>query len=151
MRGVIVAVMHCAIVMSVAGKYAMDRASLPRAWAKAAPVDPNLPIRGRYVSLNLQVDGEVPEWQRVALAARDGRLVATPSVQDDMFVRRARNGSSVLMEPVAFFLPEHAPDPSVRAPGEELWVEVSVPRRGPPRPVSLAVVKDGVRRPLDLR
>jgi hypothetical protein len=38
----------------------------------------------------------------------------------------------------------------VRAPGEELWVEVTLPRRGPPRPIRLAVKKDGVLTPLDL-
>jgi hypothetical protein len=41
------------------------------------------------------------------------------------------------MEPVAFFLPEHAADPSRLSPGKELWVEVSVPRKGPPRPIQL--------------
>jgi len=52
---------------------------------------------------------------------------------------------------LAFFIPEHVPDPSVRAPGEELWAEVTRPRRGPPRPIRLAVKKDGVLTPLPLR
>lgn len=52
---------------------------------------------------------------------------------------------------VVFFIPEHVPDPSRRAPGEELWVEVSVPRKGLPRPIRLGVRKDGVLTPLDLR
>jgi hypothetical protein len=39
------------------------------------------------------------------------------------------------------------PDPSIRAPGEELWVEVTLPRRGPPRPIRLGVKKDGVMIP----
>ena len=60
-------------------------------WVKTAPVDPNLPIRGRYVSLRLE-------------------------------------GHS--REPVAFFIPEHVPYPSRRSPGEELWIEVSVQRKG---------------------
>lgn len=37
------------------------------------------------------------------------------------------------------FVPEHVPDPSIRVAGEELWGEVSVPRKGPPRPVRLGV------------
>ncbi|MBA2458197.1 MAG: hypothetical protein H0V43_04470 [Gemmatimonadales bacterium] len=45
----------------------------------------------------------------------------------------------VLVEPVAFFIPEHIPDPSVRPAGEEQWAEVTIPRRGPPRPIRLAV------------
>lgn len=53
--------------------------------------------------------------------------------------------------PVAFFIPENVPDPSRRASGEELWVEVSVPPKGLPRPIRLGVKKDGVLTPLNLR
>lgn len=31
---------------------------------------------------------------------------------------------------MAFFIPEHVPYPSRRSPGEELWIEVSVQRKG---------------------
>ena len=51
---------------------------------------------------------------------------------------------------LAFFIPEHVPDPSFRPQGEELWVEVTIPRRGAPRPIRLGVKKDGVLTPLDL-
>jgi hypothetical protein len=54
-------------------------------------------------------------------------------------------------EPVACFIPEHVLDPSWRAPGEELWVEASVPGSGPPRPLRLGVKKNGVLAPLELR
>jgi hypothetical protein len=52
---------------------------------------------------------------------------------------------------VDFFISEHVSDPSRRPPGEELWVEVSVPPRGAPRPIRLAVKKDGALTPLELR
>ena len=55
-----------------------------------------------------------------------------------------------LDQPLAFFIPEYVPDPSVRAPGEELWVEVTLPKQGAPRPIRLGVKKDGVLTPLDL-
>lgn len=56
-----------------------------------------------------------------------------------------------LSEPVAFFIPEHVPDPSRRPPGEALWVEVTLPRKGPPRPIRLGVSKHGgAITPLDL-
>jgi hypothetical protein len=55
-----------------------------------------------------------------------------------------------LDDPVAFFIPEHIPDPSLRPPGEELWAEVTVPRRGPPRPIRLAVRRDGILTPLEI-
>ena len=54
-----------------------------------------------------------------------------------------------LLDPVAFFIPEHIPDPSFRPKGEELWVEVSVPKKGPPRPIRLGVKKDNVLTPLN--
>jgi hypothetical protein len=45
----------------------------------------------------------------------------------------------ILQDPVAFFLPEHAADPSIAPPGKQLGVEVSVPPKGPPRPIRLEV------------
>ena len=46
-NGLILAAIHLAIVGSLGVKLLADRAMLPRAWVRAAPVDPNLPIRGR--------------------------------------------------------------------------------------------------------
>ncbi len=56
-----------------------------------------------------------------------------------------------LKQAVAYFLPNGAADPSIRPVGEELWVEVSVPKTGAPRPIRLAVKKDGRLTPLELR
>jgi len=61
------------------------------------------------------------------------------------YVRLRIEGRS---EPLAFFIPEHVPDPSIRPPGEELWAEVTLPRKGAPRPIRLAVKRDGVLTPL---
>jgi hypothetical protein len=44
-----------------------------------------------------------------------------------------------LAEPVVFFLPEEAVDPTRLAPGEQLWAEVTVPPKGGPRPLRLEV------------
>jgi hypothetical protein len=169
LRGIAIAFLQCLIVLSLAGKYAIDRERLPRAWARALPVDPNLPIRGRYVRLRLEVDvpddrpapgirpnstgvNAWPAWSPVQLSAGNGRLVATPvTAPTGAMLSSATARGWALQEPVAFFIPEHVPDPSRRLPGEELWVEVSVPRKGPPRPVRLGVKKDGVLTPLTLR
>jgi uncharacterized membrane-anchored protein len=145
-RGIAVAVVQCLLTLSVFGKYAIDRERLPRVWAKAAPVDPNLPLRGRYLAIRLEV--EAAPAQSVGgtghLSIRDGRLFVE---RDDApfdastHVRIMRNTANrwTLIEPVAFFLPEHAADPSRLAADKELWVEVSVPRKGPPRPIRLEV------------
>ena len=150
-RGAALLVLQCLLVLTVAGKYAWDRGRLPRAWANTTPVDPNLPIRGRYVALQLRVEPADPStsWSTARLAAENGRLVAHPAPTGGQMVWHNRPEVWALSEPVAFFLPEHAVDPTRLAPGEELWVEVSVPPNGPPRPLRLAVKKDGVLKAID--
>lgn len=154
-RGILVGALQCLLVLSIAGKYALDRERLPRVWVNATPVDPELPIRGRYVSLHLQV--EVPDdfngyFQPVRLHVEDGRLKAVPDHDaSGVTVSRFLQRPGTITEPVAFYLPEHAADPSRRAPGEELWVEVSVPANGLPRPLRLGVKKDGKLTPLALQ
>lgn len=107
-KGLLVAALHLAIVCSLGAKLLYDRATRPRQWVHVLPVDPDSPLRGRYVRLRI-----------------DGRS-----------------------EQIAFFIPEHIPDPSIRAAGEELWAEVTMPRTGAPRPIRLAVKKNGVLTPL---
>ncbi len=57
----------------------------------------------------------------------------------------------LLDRPVDFYIPEHAAAPGVLKPGQELWVEVTVPPKGPPRPLQLAMKDNGVWKPLGLR
>jgi hypothetical protein len=45
----------------------------------------------------------------------------------------------MLSEPVAFFLPENAEDPTRLEPGAQLWAEVTLPVEGAPRPIRLEV------------
>ena len=151
-RGAVVAVLQCLLVLSVAGKYAMDRERLPRVWARSVPFDPSLFVRGRYVRMQLEVDAPpgAAQGTTARLAAVGGRLVATPDAAGSVhFV--SRGGGWVVAEPIAFFIPENVPDPSRRANGEELWVEVSVPAKGSPRPIRLGVKKNGALTPLDLQ
>jgi hypothetical protein len=113
-KGLILAAVQLVLAMSVVGKFAYDRETLPRQWMKAEPHDPYIPFRGRYVQLRLR--------------RADGTVDAVP-----------------------YFIPDGVPDPSIRKPGEELWVEVSVPNKGAPRPIRLAVRKNGQFTPLELR
>ena len=155
-RGIAITIIHCAIVLSLAGKYALDRERLPRVWVKTAPYDPTLPIRGRYVSLRLQVDCATDVypsgWISARLEVKNNRLVALPVASGaGIMISGARGLPWTLTEPVAFFIPEHIEDPSLRPSDEELWVEATVPKSGPPRPLRLGVKKNGVLTPLDLR
>ena len=151
-KSLVLAVVHVLIAASLGGKLLADRVTRPRLWVKTAPVDPNMPIRGRYVALRVEVEGSGDLLERdVALAVNDGRLTAVPTDRMTGMRISQRGAPFVLDPPIAFFIPEHATDPSVRQPGEELWVEVTVPRAGPPRPLRLGVRKDGTLTPLDLR
>lgn len=159
-KGVLIAALQMGLVASLGAKLLYDRATLPKAWAQAAPYDPDMPIRGRYVSLQLAVNArgisEVKPssgWQpsqAVVLKVEDGKLVADPkpeprgydnSAPQLRFIERQGQKLAVLDKPVPFFIPEHIPDPSHRAPGEELWVEVTIPKKGPPRPIRLGIKK----------
>ena len=90
----------------------------------------------------------------IELSARDGQLVAAPATGSSAltarFVDRAGRRVAVLNQPLAYFIPEHVADPSRRPSGEELWVEVTIPRAGAPRPIRLGVKKDGVLTPLEV-
>ena len=166
-RALMVAALQVAIVGSLGAKLMIDRATRPRVWARAAPIDPSLPIRGRYVSLRIEAaprrdlgasapaagsSGSPPV--RVALLAEDGQLVAVPAAgpnsQPAQISQRTGERVVTLNQPLAYFIPEHVADPSRRRAGEELWVEVTLPRRGAPRPIRLGVKKDGVLSPLDV-
>jgi hypothetical protein len=170
-KGLVIAAVQVGLVASVGAKLLYDRVTQPRVWALAAPYDPNLPIRGRYVSLQLVVEprgvreikpGSVSQPpQSINLRVEGNRLVAEanapqpdydPSDLHLRFIERRGEKLAMLAEPVAFFITEHIPDPSRRQEGEELWVEVTIPKKGPPRPIRLGVKKGaGPIIPLELR
>jgi hypothetical protein len=158
LKGVLVAVIQVALIGAVGAKLLYDRATLPRAWVESAGVDPDLPIRGRYVSLNLLLPA-APESPAIAgdmacgrIELREGKPVAVLEQEDTRvlgiasatspvcFMRHTTAGQWRLWEPVAFFLPEHAPDPTRNVRPGELWVEVTLPPHGAPRPIRLGEV-----------
>lgn len=166
-KGLLLAAVHLALVASLGAKLLWDRAHCPRAWVKAAPVDPDLPIRGRYVSLRVEVpvtganqppqEPPHPEpWWRpfrgnqmyVALSHGPEGLraqavpdaTAHPATLSPIAKDLPKERWTVTLdEPLAFFIPDHVPDPSRRPAGEELWVEVTLPKKGPLRPIRLGV------------
>jgi hypothetical protein len=157
-RGLLVAGVHLAIVLGIFGKYSWDRANLPRAWARTMNYDPNLPIRGRYVSLLVVLDVPDPAPQshfgsaRVVLGENGDKLAASLVQTGGLGAfKRGKDAPWALAEPVPFFIPEHAADPTRLKPGEELWVELSVPPRGEPRAVRLGVKRGGSIDPLPMQ
>ena len=158
--GLVVAAIHLAIVGSIGGKLLFDRATRPRVWARTAPIDPDLPLRGRYVQLRVEgvAEGDAGDREShpVVLSVENGslsfrqdpgggyRLTARTTTREGRRV-------AVLDQRLAFFIPEHVPDPSARARDEELWAEITLPTSGPPRPIRLGVRRGGALQPLDLR
>ena len=161
-KGLILGVAQLALVAGIGGKFLYDRANYPRVWAETAPYDPDLPIRGRYVSFALLVqtarlpvtkEGEPPVTFMAHLEVFKDRLHAVEDEAGRHWVLQRRCGEAhcwQLAEQLAFFIPEDVEDPSRRAAGETLWVEVTVPPKGPPRPIRLGVMKNGALTPLDL-
>jgi hypothetical protein len=165
-RAIALLVVQCLLVSSIAAKYLYERATRPRVWVRAAQYDPELPLRGRYLALSPEVDvcGLTPQdcagnpaqqhWAKtycVQLVARDGKLVAEDATgrlprgdflcataSEQVPCERARSWTTI-----GYFIPENAPSPFPLKPGQELWLEVTVPPSGPPRAIQLALSDNG--------
>jgi len=177
-------VIQLALVSSVAAKYLYQRWTCPRVWTRTVAIDPELLMRGRYLSLRLTVDGcqsTLPSAKAAAfprdingsaiqgpfqlrasaifhadLKVQNNRLQAIRILDD----KNGRLGQAVsvwpgsacdamrLDMPVDFYIGEHARSPLPMKPGQELWIEVTVPAKGPPRPIQLAVKENGAWTPL---
>lgn len=180
-----------ALVCSVAATYLYQRGRYPRVWTRAVAIDPQLPMRGRYLSLQLTVDGcqsSLPSG-KLAVFPRDVNGVVVPGpwtvgpvqpfsfpaelkvVDNKLEAIRPQEGQERskgqlvsawkgrtcdqmrLEQPVNFFIAEHTAMPLPVQPGRqgaapELWIEVTVPPNGPPRPIQLAVKQDRAWKPL---
>ena len=166
--GLLLAGVQAALMLSTALLFWFDRQTSPRAWVPTAPVDPNLPIRGRYITLMMVVplistksetetSDLVGTWQSVQLHVDADRLLAvqkSPSGAGDFggTIRLSQGSLVVDLDPeLAFFIPPDVKDPSIRPDGSTLWVEVTLPGSGAPRPIQLGVDNDGQIEPLALR
>ena len=129
------------------------RSTLPSAEQAAMPRDKNgMPLGKVYLvrapqpvqfSARLTVEGNklevirIPESQSQSDALT---ITASPGL----------NCSEMRLDaPVDFYLAEHAQNPAALRTGQELWVEVTVPPKGPPRPTQLAIKDNGVWTPLN--
>jgi len=119
-KGIVVGALQCALVLSLTGKLLYDRATCPRVWVKTLPYDPNLPIRGRYLSLTLAPDPGSPYFDQTT----NQRVV--------FFVTEQQTAADALR------FRRNAPD---------LWAEVTIPRKGPPRPIRLGIKNNGQIQP----
>jgi hypothetical protein len=95
------------------------------------------------------------------LGAKNGRL-AVQRFSDEEYERNQQEvmikrdssdcAEAVLQQPVDFYISEKAQSPFPLLKGSELWVEVTVPPKGPPRPIAMAMKeKSGQWEPLNYR
>lgn len=163
-KGLVIAALQLAIVSSLGAKLLYDRAHRPRVWIKSAVYDPDLPIRGKYLALSIEVPAEgFSEQQsqpyygryftpsRCDLVLRGDHLVAVGNEHGEFFAnvqRRDNNVVAIINGETAYFLPERKNGPVLHNRSEELWIEATIPRKGPPRPIRLGIKKDGVLTPL---
>lgn len=181
-------VIQWGLVSTIAVKYLYQRTACPRVWTRAAAFDPILPMRGRYLALQLTVDGcqstlptaqdaafprgvngairpgpytlrQNTHWFRANLKVENNRLVAlrieggesSSQGQEVEGVAGAPCDRMQLASGTDYFISDTAPSPLPLRPGQELWIEVTVPPNGPPRPLQLALKDNDVWKPLDLR
>lgn len=179
-------VIQLLLVSSIAAKYLYQRWRCPRVWTRAAAYDPEMAMRGRYLSLQLTVDGcqsKLPSAAQAVFprdingavapgpytirASRQTQFRADLKVENNRFVAiripdqdNSAAGQQVsaspgapcsamyLDAPVDFYIAEDAESPLPLKSGQELWIEVTVPPKGPPRPIQLALKDAGTWTPL---
>jgi hypothetical protein len=71
-RAIVIALVQILLICSLGAKLLYDRKTCPQAWFKAQQYDPNLPIRGRYISLQLELRDPL---SRQELEARFGKEI----------------------------------------------------------------------------
>jgi hypothetical protein len=176
------------LVCSIAAKYLFDRKTNPRVWTRAVAFDPEMVMRGRYLSTQLKIDAcsiNLPLAHSQSIASEGNRAYFDPDgngtlsaqlpviagvknrklvalriaksreenrSQEITLRKGATCNDAVLWTPVDFYLSETARSPFPLQKGQELWVEVTVPHSGPPRPISLAIKSaDDQWKPLNYR
>jgi uncharacterized membrane-anchored protein len=186
---IVLLLIQLALVSSIAAKYLYQRVRCPKVWVRAAAYDPNMVMRGRYLSLQVTVDGcqsTLPNARqavfsrnsdgtprkgsfsvlgnssvrfRARLSVEANKLVAIRIPETDSSSKgvevTASPGANCdamhLEEQVDFYINEYAADPTRLQAGQELWMEVTVPPKGPPRPLQLALKQDGAWKPLEFQ
>lgn len=156
-RGLIFATLEVAMVSSLGAKLLWDRAYRPRGWAQTQGFDPQALIRGRYITMSLLVNADnvysegarrrgLPlsadyGYQNVFLTVENGKVMAhATSENTGLLVGMPLGGENgeklaTLTPPVVFFLPENVVDPMRQRGTAKLLVEVTIPKKGPPRPI----------------
>jgi hypothetical protein len=167
-KGLVLAGLQLVLVLSLAGKLLYDRETRPRVWVECRGYDPDLPIRGRYLAeqLVMPADGFTytePKRNEQAwymnrswayFELRNGQVVAERDGTGSggwIYLNKNSDGtlSATTEEPVLVFVADQAAIPTPKM-GQQMWVQVTIPKKGPPRPVQVGLKKDGAITPINL-
>ena len=127
------------------------QSTLPSAKAAQFPRDFNGAVKpGPYVMRPGQVSF------RANLKVENNRLIAVQVQGDESgtageevwTVPGAACDQMRLMAPVNYYISDTAKSPLPLKPRQELWMEVTVPPKGPPRPLQMALKDNGVWEPM---
>lgn len=166
-KGLLLAATQLVIVLSLGAKLLYDRATRPRVWAQADNFDPDLPIRGRYLALRLPVIPEgftyeasgqpnIDDWSSnqnwAYLSVRANQLIGSAQgAGSGMWIHLHKNGdgpiTALTEDFVLVFIPETFQMPTVHH-DDQLWVEVTIPAKVPPRPIRIAIKNASGFKPL---
>lgn len=167
-KGMLLGAVQLALVVSLSAKLLYDRKTRPRVWVECRVWDPELPIRGRYLAEQLVMPAEgftyaEPKQPNISpwylnqswgyLSLRNGQLIAEQQGTGDavsIYLQKEKDGTVVALtqEPVLIFIADTA-NIGIAKPGQQMWVEVTIPRKGPPRPIRVGLKTNGVLTPLD--
>jgi hypothetical protein len=125
---------------------------------------PDESFRTRVAPTVFDTDGKIQDTRRIlsaSLGVRNERLIVTKfserefdrNVQELMVKRDVADcAEAILQQPVDFYISEKAQSPFPLSKGSALWVEVTVPSKGPPRPIAMAIKDSNGRwQPLNYR
>jgi hypothetical protein len=169
--GLVVVLVQAALAAGLFFKLEREQRLLPTVWVKVVEYTPSESFRGQRIWLTLEVtpaDGRYPEpdpdeqpfprrlnprrrppSRATRLFVRGNRLMADVSRNAFGYyvVARTRPDGGVrlvLPRVVSVFVPKDAPEPPRPESADELLVEVGVSESAPPRPLRLAIRRDGV-------
>ena len=149
-KGIVLAVLQILIVLSLGAKLLYDRSTRPRVWVLAQVYDPDLPMRGRYISQQLRMPAEgfdhPPErpakyqygWVRPGFWAyyqiRDGKLIASATGDAGssggwVTVDQSTPPQATAGEPVLLFIPDDAKIPRAETRRRNVGGSLSTEKR----------------------
>jgi len=119
------------------------QAQFPRDYSGAVAPGPYVMRQPQAVTFRVNLKVENNKLTAVRVVGEDSNAGEEASIAPGAPCDQVR-----LNAPVDFFISDAAKNPLPLRAGQDLWVEVTVPPKGPPRPLQLALKENGVWMPV---